>query len=402
MIIGIDASRANVTQRTGTERYAYEVIRRLPVLWPEATFRLYVREPLRTDFSFDTPNVQVVVLSWPPKILWSHLRLAWELFWHAPDVLFVPADTVPLIHPKRTITTIHDIAFERFPELYRGKSVQRSMGLLRPIVHALVRLATLGRYSASERDYHRWSARHALRTCPRILTVSQFSKQELMTLLHAGADQVAVTPLGVEQADFFSRISEAQKEETRHRLGLERPFFLFLGRLESKKNIEHIISAYVSYARRVPDPVDLVLAGSPGYGWEAAAQKIQPDVAEHIHQLGFVTDPDMRVLQTTATAFLMVSRYEGFGIPAAESLAAGVPVISSRAGSLPEVLGECAKFVDLDSIEEISSALDQVSRDLHLRQELTTRGRAWVQRYTWDQTAIATMEAIAATANLQI
>ena len=394
MIIGIDASRANAAQRTGTERYAYEIIRRLPALRPDVTFRLYVREPLRADFVFTTPNVEVVVLQWPPKILWSHLRLSWELLRRPPDVLFVPADTVPLIHPKRSVTTVHDIAFERFPELYMGKSVQRHMGWMRPFVHLAVRVCTLGRYGASERDYHRWSARHALRTCQRILTVSDFSKRELVELLHANAHQVTVTHLGVEQADFFTAISTERRQRVLMDLHLTKPFFLFLGRLETKKNIHNIIAAYASYVRRVPDPVDLVLVGNPGFGWEEAKACITPDFADHVHQPGFLSDEAVHVLQVQATALLMVSRYEGFGIPAAESLAAGVPVIASRAGSLPEVLGDCAKYVGLDDIHELAAAMDEMSRDAHLRQQLITRGQAWVQQYTWDQTANQTMQQI--------
>ena len=120
MIIGIDASRANSLEKTGTEFYSWYLIRELTRQHPEHRFRLYTREPLRDGLEQLGEHVEARVLIWRPGLLWSHLRLSWELLWHRPDMLFVPADTVPLYHPKKTITTIHDVAFERWPEAYRG------------------------------------------------------------------------------------------------------------------------------------------------------------------------------------------------------------------------------------------------------------------------------------------
>ncbi len=96
----------------------------------------------------------------------------------------------------------------------------------------------------------------------------------------------------------------------------------------------------------------------------------------------------MITLQTEAQALIMISRYEGFGIPAVESLAAGVPVVASRAGSLPEVLGSAALFVDDPSNRaDVSTALQRISQDKQLRQELQTEGSHWVQQFTWDETS---------------
>ncbi len=395
MIVGIDASRANQEQRTGTEWYAWHLVRLLPSLLPQDRIRLYVREPLLADLDHMSPNVEVRVLRWLPGVLWSHLRLSWEMLWHRPDVLFVPADTVPLLHPRRTITTIHDVAFERFPELYRGRSVQRRLGWLRPLIHLAVRLATFGRYSASERDYHRWSSRQAVRTCPIILTVSEFSKQEIITTLGAHPDHIVVTHLGSPQPEYFQQVTAVQRRATLDHLGIQRPFILFVGRLELKKNIDGVLSAYRQYRQHTSQPADLVLAGQPGYGWEEVAAKNQDILSVGVvHELGWIGPEEMKIVQSSARVFLFVSRYEGFGLPGLESMSAGVPVIASTGGSLPEVLDHAADFVDPSDVQGLSAAMERMMTDNTRRQEVISAGLTWVRQFTWARTAQLTADQI--------
>lgn len=393
MIIGIDASRANAREKTGTEWYSWHLIRALAPKLRDHTLRLYVREPLEAGLQNLGANVDVRVLSWSIGFLWSHLRLSWELFWHRPDLLFIPADTVPLWHPKRTITTIHDVAFERWPELYRGKSVQRRMGWLRPFVHLAVRIFTLGRYSASERDYHQWSARHALRSSQIILTVSEFSKQEIVATLKADPTKIVVTHLGVRQPDELTMVTPTTIANVQAAASVTKPYFLFIGRLEEKKNIGLLVQSYVAYRRRTPEPIDLVLLGAPGFGWDGVAKKIPDEDRAAIHQLGWVDEADRWSWQAGARGFLFLSAYEGFGLPPLESLSVGVPVLASRAGSLPEVLGDAAMFTNSHQPEEIASLMIRLATDEQLRADLIVRGRAWVGRYTWKATADATMTA---------
>lgn len=389
MVIGIDASRANQREKTGTEWYSWHLIRALAPLLRQHTLKLYTREALETGLQNLGPHLQEVILRWPPGILWSHLRLSWELWRHQPDVLFVPADTVPLVHPPRTVTTIHDVGFERFPELYRRTSVQRRLGWLRPLIHLLVRIFTLGRYSASEVDYHRWSVRHALRSSQTILTVSEFSKKEIVETLGADPKAIVVTHLGVKQPVEYDQIDQAAAQAVLLRLGLNKPFFLFLGRLESKKNIGQIIRGYTAYRQLVQEPLDLVLAGGPGNGW-AEVEPLVRAAGDCIHVLGWQASEVISVLQKSARTFIFLSEYEGFGLPPLESLSAGVPVLASRAGSLPEVLGDCALYVDHQDIHDIAHGLHLITTDEALRSRLRVCGRSRVIQFTWDRTAAIT------------
>ncbi len=393
MIIGIDASRANVREKTGTEWYSWHLVRALAPKLRQHTVRLYVREPLEPGLQNLGPQVEVRVLSWRLGLLWSHLRLSWELLCHPPDLLFVPADTVPLWHPRRTVTTIHDVGFERWPALYRGKSVQRRLGWLRPMVHLAVRIFTLGRYSASERDYHRWSVRHALRSSPIILTVSEFSKQEIVATLGTDPARIIVTPPGVRQPASLTELTPAKLTEVQRRAKVTRPYFLFIGRLEQKKNIGLLLDSYVAYRRLVAQPADLVLLGTPGFGWDEAAAKMPAAGHQSIHQLGWVEEDDRWCWQAGARAFVFLSSYEGFGLPPLESFSAGVPVVASRAGSLPEVLGDGALLTDSHDPQVVAQLLASIDQDEQLRQNLVKRGLVQVQKYTWDHTAALTMTA---------
>lgn len=391
MVIGLDASRANVAHPTGTERYAREVIVRLLNRLSAHTVRLYVREPLLPDWPSLPAHAQVRVLRWPPAILWSHIRLSWELLVHSPYVLFVPADTVPLIHPRRCVTTIHDVAFERFPELYRRKSIQRRMGLLKPIISGLVRLMTLGRYAATERDYHRWSVRQAIRTCNRILTVSEFSKREIQETLGVAPERIVVTPLGIRQPEYFASLPSELRPMILQRLGVQKPYVLFIGRLEAKKNIELLVRAYQQYRTFASDPVDLVLIGQPGFGWEKVEVSFDSEVSRQgIHQLGWQDDSTTDAILTGARAFIFISHYEGFGIPALEAMSAGVPVLASRNGSLPEVLGDAASYVSTD-LSSVAHGLQTITEDQMLREQCRERGYARVRQYTWERTTDLTL-----------
>jgi hypothetical protein len=134
MIIGIDARRANQISRTGTEWYSYVLIKEFAKLDQKNQVILYMKDPPMEDFHNLPDNFQIKQLGWPIKRFWHQGRLSLEMLFNKPDVLFVPAHTIPLVHPPKTVTTCHDVGFEQFPELYTD----------------------------SELKYHRWSMRMAV------------------------------------------------------------------------------------------------------------------------------------------------------------------------------------------------------------------------------------------------
>ncbi|MBI5467348.1 MAG: glycosyltransferase family 4 protein, partial [Candidatus Kerfeldbacteria bacterium] len=174
-------------------------------------------------------------------------------------------------------------------------------------------------------------------------------------------------------------------------------YILYIGRLEKKKNIIVLLRAFEAYRLEHHGTAELVLVGQPGYGWdEAHAFLQQSPVINHVHVLGWESDEHVRILQAHAAATVCISRYEGFGIPPLESLSAGVPVLASRAGSLPEVLGDAALYTDLDVPGTVAADLNRIITDTSLREALRERGLTRVPSFTWDRTAEITARALQA------
>ncbi|MBI5038040.1 MAG: glycosyltransferase family 4 protein [Candidatus Kerfeldbacteria bacterium] len=387
MVIGIDASRANQVRRTGTEWYAFhvinEIIRRLE---PTDRVILYVKDKLVSDWPAFTSQVSVRILRWPPQFMWTQFRLAWEMLWHAPDVLFVPAHTIPIICPRKTITTLHDIGFEFFPELYS----QHTIGP-RWLDHAL-RLVSFNTIRSDELSYHRWSARVALRKAARIITVSEFSKMEIAHHYSVDPTRILVIPCGFNRE--YAPIPEENRKFFCDKYKLNRKFFLFIGRIEMKKNIINMVKGFEIFSKKHRD-FDFVLAGTPGYGFESIDQVIQKSaVKSNIRQLGWLPTEEMPTLMNSAHAFIFVTAYEGFGIPNLEAMASGVPVLTSSHGATAEVVGDAALTVDPQNAELIAQAMERIAFDESLRSELTKKATRRIERFSWGTAGTGVLKVI--------
>lgn len=367
--IGIDVSRANVTKRTGVEWYAWHLIQEFKTLIPQdVRVLLYSREPLLADFGRLPPNWEVRVLGWPPKRLWTQARLSWEMLVRPPDLLFVPVHVMPLLLPRRRVITLHDVAFVPHPEAY----------------------------SRPERRYQAFAVRYAAWRASTVLTISEFSKSELMKYFSVPERKLAVTPLGCEPEKFTPPPPEAfaASLERLHLAGHR--YFLYVGRIEAKKNVVGLLRAYRKYRETESDPLLLVLVGKPGFGGEEAFGLISGDsvLRESVVCLGYAESGDLRALYAGAAAFLFPSWYEGFGLPVLEAMAAGTPVVAAKAASLPEVCGEAALLVAPEDEAGWVAAMKTVSTDAPLRARLAAAGHDRVSRYSWRTTAELTWNRI--------
>lgn len=363
--IDIDASRATVAQRTGTERYSYEVIAALDRIAPaEVQFRLYInggRERLPPLSS----RAQVRDLRLPR--LWTHLRLG-PASWRArPRVLFVPAHVVPLLHPP-TVVTIHDVGYRVFPEAHTAR---RRLEL---------EVTT------------RWS----LRAARRVLAVSEATKRDLVNWYGVNPDRITVTPLGLS-ADFGPPDDRDCVTAVRARYGLlQRPYLLYIGTVQPRKNLARVIEALATVLAAGYN-LDLVLAGKRGWLSEPIERRASElGIADRVRFTGYIADADLPALLAGALAFIFPSLYEGFGLPVLEAMACGAPVITSTISSLPEVAGDAALLVDPLDPYAIAAAIMRVHDDATLRADLRQRGLARARQFTWESCAQRTLEALMA------
>lgn len=391
MRIGIDASRANSNQRTGTEWYAFHLTKALfSHLKPSDKVSLYVKEPLRPEWGSLPPNVQVRVLRWPPQLLWTQLRLSWELLMHRVDVLFVPAHTIPFLAPRRTVTTLHDIGFEHVSELY-GNAHLGPKTWFRYWLNLGVKLLTLGRYGATELDYHRYSARLALRHCQTVLTVSEYSKQDICRTYGVEPERIQVIPNAVDIQAFNHQVRADTARLTRAQqwLHLEPPYLMFIGRLERKKNTAGLVAAFARLKQRPQFAnLKLLLVGKAGLGIEDVEKIISVEGLQNsVVRPGWLPEADVPALMAGAAVFVLPSYFEGFGIPVLEAMAVGTPVVCSAVTSLPEVVGDAAILVDPHDPQAIASGIESILADPEEAENLRRRGYLRVQEFAWDRSA---------------
>ncbi len=365
MLIGIDASRATATRRTGTETYSLHLIRALLHLGLGHRFRLYTNGP-PPDSLFDLQGSMAgaELRSIPFPRLWTHLRLSAEMLVNPPEVLFVPAHVIPVMHPRRSVVTVHDLGYLHYPEAHLPR----------------------------DRRYLDWSTRWSARQAVAVLADSAATKADLVRAYGITADKVHVVPLGRDER--LARVEDpAALAAVRGRYGLGQRYLLYVGTLQPRKNLARLIEAFARLAARPGrGDVELVLAGKQGWLYDALSAQVSGlGLAGRVRFPGYLPDEDLPALLSGALAFVYPSLYEGFGIPVLEAGACGVPVITSNTSSLPEVAGDAAILVDPHDVDAIADAMDRVLTDDALRAELVRRGHENVKRFSWEKCARETL-----------
>ncbi|HAI73834.1 MAG TPA: hypothetical protein DCS28_02365 [Candidatus Moranbacteria bacterium] len=349
MLIGIDASRAFIKQRTGIEEYSYQIIKALKNKLADRSVVLYARKNQIIDFVLPK-NWQVKVINF--SYLWTQVGLSLEMLFHPVDALFIPAHTVPFVHSNNTTVTIHGLEYEMIPEAY----------------------------FFWERMYMRWSIKNSCRWAKKIIAVSENTKRDLMRLYKVPEEKIEVVHNGYDAgANFQFPISNFQKNSK---------FILFIGRLEKRKNILGIIKAFEILKEKYKIPHKLILAGNFGYGEEEIKNKIEKsEYKKGIALAGFVTDEEKWRLLKNADVFLFPTFYEGFGLPILEAQSAGAPVITSNISSLPEVADGSAFLIDPNNYDEIAEAAYKIISDKNLRNDIIKKGFENVKRFSWEKCA---------------
>jgi glycosyltransferase involved in cell wall biosynthesis len=370
----IDARPALDPRRTGVGQYTQQLIRHLPITDPDDEFvawYLHARGLLRPRRFFAdvrARNLTEKASRFPARIFQpaSNRLGVPRVEWLVDFDLFVATNFLAPAtdHPDRVVPVVHDLAFQHFPE------------------------------SAPHID-ERWRRRFAatLAEAPAIIVPSTSAAQDLRESFAVAGERVHVVHHGVD-AEAFAPVSEAAVDAVRRRFGIPGPYVLFVGGIEPRKNLEHLVRAF---ATSDSSHLSLVLAGGPVRWYpeaterlDAAIQMLPESVRARIVRTGYVSERDKLALLSGATLLAYPSIYEGFGFPVLEAFAAGVPVLTSNVSSLVEVAGEAAVMVDPADVDAIAAALSELVADEDLRAVLSAAGVARASRFTWEATARAT------------
>jgi glycosyltransferase involved in cell wall biosynthesis len=423
MLIGIDASRANRTHKSGTEWYSFYLIKYFAQLDSENQFILYTDQPLSPDLAdltsldflppnkdsepeYDAGGYQKIksphnnfkakVLRWPFSYFWTLGRLSFWMISHRPDVLFVPAHGIPLIRPKKTVNTIHDIAFKRETDVYEDNKLGPQKGRGRRLINFLVRLLTAGKYGASSTDYLNWSTEYSLKHSDKIITVSQFTKDEIVKVYRLKEERIKVIYNGFNDRLYKKIADEKKIGEVLNRYGLSRPYFLYVGRLEKKKNTPRLIEAFVKFKHHNESRREkLVLIGDASFGFDEIKYIIHEfGLTDEVVMPGWAREEDVPYIFNGAAAFILPSLHEGFGITLLQALACGVPSIASDIPALRELAGDAALFFNPHDKDDMAKMMEKIATDEKLRVELSVKGQNRAKQFGWEKCAKETLKVI--------
>lgn len=371
MILAIDGYEANVANRVGIGRFAYELLVRIEKAVREgktafSSVRVYLPDGPLPDMPKPTATWEYRVLS--PKQFWTIFRLPIALRHDKPlaDVVFSPTHYVPRFVRTPRVMAIMDTSYLLYPELFRKQDLHK-------LIH--------------------WTA-YSARVTSRIITISDYSKRAIIKAYNVASSQVQVVYPGLVQTS--SKLT-AMKDDVTKKYDISSRFILSVGTLQPRKNFTKLIEAF----SKISDTeIDLVIVGKKGWLYEEILQAPKTyGVEGRVKFLEFVPDEDLPALYTKAACFVLPSLYEGFGLPVLEAMAHQCPVVISNVSSLPEIAGDAALYIDPESVtsikDGISLALSQKGTEKEKKR--IAEGDKRVKMFTWDKAAkdtIALLESV--------
>jgi glycosyltransferase involved in cell wall biosynthesis len=368
MRIGVDFTSA-VRERAGIGRYARELVRALARLDRSNRYVLFVPRDAQADLlAWDWPgNFTVVRAPLSERLLaalWHRARvpLPIEALIGSTDVFYSPDFLLPPTRARRTLVTIHDLSYVRLPECFPD---------------------VLRRYLDD-------AVPRAVRRADLILADAASTRRDLIEVYGVPSDKVLVLYSGVD-ARFHPDIPESERARVRSRYCLREPYLLSVSTIQPRKNYVRLLEAWaklISKSEFRNSNYRLVLAGRNGWMYDQVYRTVKRlDLNDRVLFPGFVSDTDLPALYSMATLFVYPSLYEGFGLPVAEAMACGVPVVLSNVSSLPEVAGEAGLYFDPCDVDAMTDAIYRALSDPTLRAGLRAQGLSQAEKFSWDRAA---------------
>jgi glycosyltransferase involved in cell wall biosynthesis len=351
----------------GTETYARALLRALAAVDGENEyFAFFNREasdvPIPSAGNFHRVDCAVPAVSRALRYAWEQGVLPLQLQRLRIDVVHSLGYVMPLLSPCASVVTVPDLNF---------RVIASYLPLRKRAVVAVPR----------------WISAQSARFAQRVITISQFSKQEIVTRLGIEPEKVAVTHLGPRFAPEESAVVPLSL--TRQRYGLPQRYIVAIGGTSRHKNVVRLLAAFRTLADAYPHA--LVIPGHIPSDVDVRAEMARPGMAGRLLCLGYVPDEDLASILNGAELFVLPSLYEGFGLPVLEAQQSDVAVACSTAASLPEVAGEGAVYFDPESVESMAGAIRRCLDDPRLRDDLRARGRENLHRFSWEATAKLTL-----------
>jgi glycosyltransferase involved in cell wall biosynthesis len=362
--IAIDAHSVGA-ELGGNESYAVNLIEGLARIDQTNLYTLYVTKPAAIErFADRWPNFEVRRTLPHTPLVRIPLTLSRELRRHPVDLLHVQY-TAPPFAPCPIVTTIHDLAFEHLPETFNRRSWMQM----------------------------RLTVRRTARRAAHIITVSDYSRDDIIRTYKLPPERITVTPEAA--AESFSPVTnETELKRIRETYGIQKNYVLSLSSIQPRKNLVRLIEAYSCLRAVRPEGKlpQLVLVGKRGWlEHETFRAAERSALGKEILFTGYVPERDLAALYSGAICFVYPSYFEGFGLPVVEAMQCGVPVIVGNQTSLPEVVGDAGLMFDPFDTKALVNALTVVLENSEYRAALSRKGLERSRRFNWQNTALMTL-----------
>lgn len=350
----------------GIGTYSYELIKNLNIIDLYNEYYLIHHTPMHLNIYSTNYEILIKIHSiFYKKTIWRMIDLPLKLkFIKELDLVHDPYEIGPLSFemPFKKVITIHDLTPILFPDTFNSMIVLLHKRLLP----------------------------RTLKNANRIITVSNSTKNDLISLFKIPKEKIRVIFNGVDEK--FKPLSNKEIKKVKQKYSLNFPFILYVGTLEPRKNIPSLIKAFYKFKKTNP-LYKLVIAGKKGWKYNEIFETIDKlNLQNDIVFTGYILDNDLPALYNAADLFVYVSIYEGFGLPPLEAMACGTPVITSNTSSLPEIVDDAGIMVDPYDIDGLSNAIFKVLTDEGLKTKMIKKGFEKAKMFSWEKCARETLE----------
>jgi len=373
MLIGLDGNEANIRERVGSNIYAYQLLWSIYQLRiTNYEFRVY----LKCDPIDDLPKETVW---WKYRVLrsakfWTQWRLPLDLYFYRsrPDVFFTPGHYAPRWSPCPTIVSIMDLSYIYFPGMFKKRDLWQ---------------------------LNNWTA-YSVKKAKKVLTISNFSKNAIIKHYHLKKDKIVVTYPGMKQNSQSVRLPVRFAESRRagqatlslkEKYSIKGDYILYVGTLQPRKNVVRLIDSFKKL-KDTDKNLQLVVIGKKGWLFEEIFRKVRElGLEDDVIFTDYVPEKELPAFYQNAQCFVLVSLYEGFGLPILEAMKYGCPVVASNVSSLPEVVGKAGILVDPKNIDNITAGIKTAIEN---REKLIRAGFKQAKKFSWQKCAKETLEVL--------
>lgn len=353
----------------GLARYTQQLVKHLLETDLENQYILFFRNNNIKEFEAgDNKNVKIVIADIPWYSLAEQVKFKKIIKQQQVDLMHFPHWNVPFFYNDPFVVTVHDLIMYHYP---------------RP------EATTLGPIKFWIKDsLHRIVLSHAVKKARHVITTSEFTKEDIHKTLGVSKNKMSVT----YQAPFSYNISSLKDNEfVLQNYGIKKPYVMYVGTAYPHKNVEGLLNAWLKFQELHGEEYQLVLVGKENYFYQRLlVQQATREIKNFVYT-GFVEDDELSAIYLQSSLYVFPSFYEGFGLPPLEAQDHGVPVVSSNASCLPEILGESALYFDPDSPEQMAEMIHKGLTDEDVRTDLKQNARENLERFSWEKLARETL-----------